>query len=147
MCVGCVCTGDRYTRFASSEDYSLLGIIPWALSKELCILQTSWISMGDKTSKYVQEIPRLNKLYQYTYRNLQTIAAGLFCFNFFHNRSVKVEIIYQVTSPPVRCPWKQECGGLRLRCVLVDTMAIVLDGDSSITLKNGPLLSFAKDSH
>lgn len=64
--------------FASSEDCNLLGIIPWALRKELWVLQTSWRREGDKTRHYGQEIPRTQKLYEYANRNLATIATRFF---------------------------------------------------------------------
>lgn len=138
----CLCTGDQHTWFASSEDYSLLGIIPWALRKELCVLQTSWIREGDKTSKYVQEIPRLRKLCQYTQRNQQTIATVLFCLIFFTTEVWK---------------WRSFIRSHRLLWDDPESRsAVVSDWDASLrmprpwipsSLKNGPLLSFAKGSH
>lgn len=147
--------------FASSEDCNLLGIIPWALRKELWVLQTSWRREGDKTRHYGQEIPRTQKLYEYANRNLATIATRGF-FPVGDTISLSASLPHYPCRSPVNssipgvtteewksfvrlfhllwvvpATWKQECFCLKFICVLVDNMVTPLDGDSSI-MKNGP---------
>lgn len=100
-----------------SGDYS------WTLRKKLWVLQTSLRGEGDKTSQYRQEFSRIQKLYQYANRNLKTTAAISFpeakhifslLFPLHNTRSCEfahawcynrgMEVIFQVTLTPMRCP-------------------------------------------